>query len=99
MVKVISQNGIPWLIEWFRLEENDETGWFDMIAMARLSVEQTQIVKIASYKFWKQAIVVFGKLDWQASDLMHYRSASKVFQMPEPIVDEQVCLQVYGSLY
>lgn len=100
MINVIAQNGVDsWLVDWFKLQFNEETGWIDFIAMARLTVQQTEIVKLGSYKFYKQAIDVFARLDYQTNDLMYYRTQAKLFQMPEAIVDEQVCLAVYGSLY
>ena len=101
MVQVISQGGeSAWLIEWFKLRESEAIeGWWEMIGMARISLEETQIVSLGSYKYWKQAIDVFARLDYEANDLMYYRQRQKLFQMPDAIVDEQVCLQVYGSLY
>lgn len=100
MIKAISQNGTDiWVIDWFKIREAKAGEGFEIIGMARIDLEETEIVTLGWYRYWKQAIEVFGSMDYQSNDLMYYRTHSSVFQLPPAIVDEQECLQIYGSLY
>ena len=100
MINVITQNAQhQWRIEWFKLNHIPSTGWWEMIGMARIDLEHTDIVRLGSYKYYKQAIEVFASMDYIANDIMYYRSHSQLYQLPPAIIDEQTCLQVYGSLY
>lgn len=87
-----------YLIEYFHLNKlEDET--YEMIGMARLNVSDTELVHLGYYKFYKQAISVFGEMDYKDNDLMYFKKTKHVYIMPENILDPQVCISVYGELY
>ena len=88
MLKVINQQqSNTYLIEWFHLKELED-GWH-MIASARLNLSDTELVDLGTYKYYRQAIEVFAQMDYESNDLIYYRTHSKVYQMPENILDER----------
>lgn len=88
MIKVVDQSQTnTYLIEYYHLDERED-GWH-MIALARYNLEETGLVDLGTYKYYRQAIEVFAQLDYNANDLMYYRTQEKIFYMPENILDEK----------
>lgn len=82
-------------IEYFHLEHDEEHNVYQMIGLARLNVSETQLVLLGIYNFYRQAIEVFGQMDYCDNDLMYYRTHKKIFVMPENITDERELNIIY----
>lgn len=90
-----SQN---YLIEYFHLDTL-ENGTYEMVGLARLNLTETQLVHLGYYKFYKQAIDVFARMDYKDNDLMYFKEQKKYFVMPANILSERECIAIYGSTY
>ena len=88
MIKVTNQSQTDtYLIEYYYLKQLED-GWH-MIAMARYNLDEMGLVDLGTYKYYRQAIEVFATLDYNANDLMYYRTQEKIYVMPENILDER----------
>lgn len=95
MLNVITQGQTAcYRIRFFYLKHVEDH--YDLIGS---NDETKELVKLAEYKYYKQAIDVFGLMDYQDNDLFYYKTDNKLFYLPENITDEQMMLQIYGSLY
>ena len=90
MLKVVNQSQTQtYLIEAFWLEQDKETHFYHMKAIARLNVSDKEWVDLGTYNYYRQAIEVFAQMDYNDNDLMYYRTNAKVFVMPGNITDER----------
>ncbi len=97
MINVIAQDKISkYRIRYFHLQKDEETGFYHMIGS---DAETHELVDLAVYNFYRQAIEVFAHLDYNDNDIMYYKTNKKIFQMPENITDPQECIRIYGNLY
>ena len=88
MLKVTNQEQTDtYLIEFFYLKEQED-GWH-MIGSARINLSEQELVDLGTYKYYRQAIEVFAIMDYNANDLMYYRTQNKCYTMPENILDER----------
>lgn len=97
MLNVIDQSGNNiYRIRYFYLKEDKENECYHMIGS---DDETKELVNLGDYKFYKQAIDVFAKMDYQDNDLMYYKTNKKIYTMPANITDERECIWIYGSIY
>ena len=76
-----------------------ENNTFEIVGLARFNLNETELVHLGYYKYYKQAITIFSEMDYKNNDLMYFKETKKVYIMPENIVDPNVCISTYGGLY
>ena len=97
MLTVINQeNTNQYRIRYYYLKWDSEISMYRMIGS---DADTHELVTLGIYRFYKQAIDVFARMDYKDNDLMYFKKTKKEFYMPENIIDPQVCIQVYGNLY
>lgn len=90
MLTVITQDQTAqYEIEYFYLKHDEEYNVYKMIGRARFNLTDTDLVLLGIYNFYRQAIEVFATMDYNANDLMYYRTQKKIYQMPPNITDER----------
>lgn len=99
MLVVTTQDGLnTYRLQYFHLNKL-ENGTYEMVGLARLNLTDTELVHLGYYKFYRQAIDVFGQMDYKDNDLMYFKQFEPRFYMPENILSERVCIEIYGSTY
>lgn len=97
MIFVVTQDRKnAYLIRYFHLNKDEETGVYEMVGF---DDKTHNLVSLGIYNFYKQAIDVFAKMDYEDNDIMYYKPNNKLFEMPYNITDERECIQIYGSTY
>lgn len=81
---------------YFHLQYDEDNKVYHMIGLARLNLTETELVDLGVYNFYKQAIDVFARMDYQCNDLIYYKRNNKIFVMPENITDEREIKFIYG---
>lgn len=85
-----------YLIRYYYLNYNEKESLYDFLGF---DDETKELVVLAKYNFYRQAIEVFADLDHKVNDLFYYKRKGKFYIMPENITDPQECIAIYGNLY
>lgn len=79
----------------YKINHDEETDLYEIIGF---ELELNKLVSLGIYKWHRQVIDVFAKMDYKENDLMYFKKEDKYFIMP-PAMTKEECIAYYGYTY
>lgn len=76
-------------IYYYHIVELKEYGCWMIVGLAKDTLKSNELVKLALYSDYKQAIQVFAEMDYKCNDLIYYKAHEPYYIMPENMINGQ----------